>query len=311
MEIKEEKYDFIIKMVLITFIGSGLLYGVVLILSLAIKKPITLGESLSYFGAVLTAVVTIFGVMWQIQKNNEKIDEEKYNEKNNSEQKLKRYVKYIVTKNKEIYINENNEESREEFYKNLFDSLRCLDSRTLSLFDKTYKPLSKNYLEMNLDYLMNSSFGELLLNLEEDINTINKLLENFTEHFLSLEKIKQNNITNELYFKYILMHKYFILEEIDSNYFYKEINNFFLNGKELKKTSYYDRNNLFYDKFNQYRKFLGLFLTEGLEYYNTSDVDDIRNIVREQIMVYSLIMRKEYQISELLEKINQDLEQQM
>ncbi len=90
-------------MVLLTFAASGLLYVFVLVYSLGIKTPITLGESLSYFGAALTAVVTIFGVMWQIEKNNERLDEEKNVVRIEREQNIFKYFFYVLDRNIKKY----------------------------------------------------------------------------------------------------------------------------------------------------------------------------------------------------------------
>ena len=165
MEIKKDKYDFIIKMVLATFIGSGLLYGVVLVFSLAIKKPITLGESLSYFGAVLTAVVTIFGVMWQIQKNNDKIDSEQENERNN----IYNYLEYFLRKNLKKYGNESNKLDFEQM------SLEVLARKIHGFlkYDCLFYSADTSFLIQNASTILSLKNGEKLFDLFNDINDIN------------------------------------------------------------------------------------------------------------------------------------------
>lgn len=168
MEIKEDKYDFIIKMVLTTFIGSGLLYGVVLILSLAIKKPITLGESLSYFGAVLTAVVTIFGVMWQIEKNNEKIDEEKRNRNDN----FKKHFLQILNKNLEKFGTDNSILSQ----KKIFEELLSLKIKNLEQDDLFFPAIKESIIEQHSYDILSFHEGYKILEFFTDLNDLNKYI---------------------------------------------------------------------------------------------------------------------------------------
>lgn len=187
MEIKEDKYNFIIKMVLATFIGSGLLYGVVLILSLAIGKPITLGESLSYFGAMLTAVVTIFGVMWQIEKNNEKIEEEKENRMKN----LKSYINFVITRNLEIYFSEE-KNTKNKFYKVILEILKNKEISLLKLTNGIIYPFDKEYISKNLEEILKLENGEKILELHDELKNLEFTINENLKEVINESKFVEN-----------------------------------------------------------------------------------------------------------------------
>lgn len=124
MEIKEEKYDFIIKMVLTTFIGSGLLYGVVLILSLAIKKPITLGESLSYFwSCAYCRCYNIWGNVADSRKIMRKSMKKK-EEENKKRKNLYFYINHVLEYNIKKFGDLEKKEVSLDIMKHIFVSIR-------------------------------------------------------------------------------------------------------------------------------------------------------------------------------------------
>lgn len=169
--------------------GTGLIAVLIYIIVLSIfKEKITAELTLSYFGAMLTAIVTIFGVMWQIQKNNEKIDEEKENSQTN----IRNYLIYFLKKNIKEYGTEFNSLDFELLSKEIL-------ARKIHSFLKynnfLYSP-EASFLSQNSSIIMSLKNGEKLFDLFNDINDINFKIEkeatqvNLVNMLTNLKKIK-------------------------------------------------------------------------------------------------------------------------
>lgn len=163
--IKDKKHSFIIKIVIWTFIGSMVLYVAIMGITLKLGKSISFGESLSYFGSVLAACVTVFGVMWQIQKNNDKIDEEKENlELLTKLSALKYFLHYLIVNKNHMYIDKKVEKLN-NYFKRFLESRISLSRE----FIQWIYCFDQEFFSKNLGVIMDFSFGKELLMLNDEL----------------------------------------------------------------------------------------------------------------------------------------------
>lgn len=186
--------------------GTGLIAIFIYIIVLSIfKNKITAELTLSYFGTMLTAIVTIFGVMWQIEKNNEKIDEEKKKEENKSKRNLYLYINHVLEYNVKKFGDLEKKEVSLDIMKHIFVSIRKnkveLASDWFRLFDKE---ILNNNIESILE-LPNSLELFTLASRMEKFNTfINKSFIQFdifelVKHFRTI-MIENNNENKNFWF---------------------------------------------------------------------------------------------------------------
>lgn len=197
-EINEERYDFILKMVLATFVGSGLLYGMMLLFSLIVKKTISFGESLTYFGSVLAACVTVFGVMWQIEKNNQKIDGERIVGENiEREKRIKRekdvqaYITYILDRNVSKFEIGNGKTNLNQ----LMDYFIERKFNHVERKCKWFYAIENEYIYQNLQTIQNLEYANDILKLFSEIEKFNKVTNELMYTFDIFETKKIYNIS--------------------------------------------------------------------------------------------------------------------
>ncbi len=299
--IKDKKQYFIIKMVIWTFIGSMVLYIVIMGITLNLGESISFGESLTYFGSVLAACVTVFGVMWQIEKNNEKIEEEKEIRMKN----LKSYINFVITRNLEIYFSEE-KNTKNKFYKVILEILKNKEISLLKLTNGIIYPFDKEYISKNLEEILKLENGEKILELHDELKNL---------EFTINENLKE--VINES--KFVENREMFIdNEEIDNIFsILSLINNIFFYNlypvpcyERLKKKYFSEitemewKNNIKFE--NEVQKYDAYLYLIGLTIKKMNKQEELNKIslnLQNTYLILNKLKREEEKISELIIKI--------
>lgn len=173
--------------------GTGLIAVLIYIIVLSIfKEKINAELTLSYFGTMLTAIVTIFGVMWQIEKNNEKMDEEKITKELNELSSLKKYIVYILEKEVDDNLDELMKTCDYGHSFKLIEVLLLKYTKTNDI-ENIFFEFDKQHLLKNLENLLKINNGDEVLKLQDSIKFANSLISN------NISNLKLANICEELF----------------------------------------------------------------------------------------------------------------
>lgn len=213
--------------------GTGLIAVLIYIIFLSIfKEKITAELTLSYFGTMLTAIVTIFGVMWQIEKNNEKMDSDNRTKELEKKLRVKKYIEHIIEQNLNIFLSKNvSAPDLKVFLEKIIHKRLQRDENLngiLTSFDSSY-------FTNNIDEILKFHYGKEILILNEEIESLKTT---YLPKFLRFDSLAiLNDIT-----KIIVENKDLNVQERDILCFLNRYLNILVFGL------YYDNKNKFYDE---------------------------------------------------------------
>lgn len=165
---KDKKEKVSLKVAIFTGLIAILIYVIVLDI---FRDTITAELTLSYFGTMLTAIVTIFGVMWQIEKNNEKIDEERKESEKKALLSVYKYFYFIINENISKYKSFDRDMDPEMFYN--FYILKKIDKGN----DVCLYNFDNELIINHFDTLALGEVQESIMSLKNNIDRFNIQIE--------------------------------------------------------------------------------------------------------------------------------------